>query len=316
MRWGRLRPWISVAVGMLVVGLGAWYVVSHWEDFTVLGRLDPLSLLGIVGTVIVYLVLGGVLLNTFLRRYSLVLPWYRWLGLYVTMSVGNILAPLRGGTGMGAAYLRLAHGMKVSRFALVLLGTSVAAALVNAVLAMVGMGLSYARSGWFNLPAVIAAGLVLAAGGVTLIIPNPAPSQRWGWKVVVKALNGWNALIQDRRLLAKVLLITLALNLVHAGTFLLIYRALGLAVGPEVVLTIVSLGTVASMVALTPASLGPYDAVLIALPTTFGLTVSEALAALLVFRGAMLATTLALAGPLSFTVWSPGSSGPPSSPDA
>jgi len=79
------------------------------------------------------------------------------------MSVGNMLAPLRSGTGMGAAYLRLSHGMKVGRFALVLLGTSVAAALVNAVLAMVGMGLSYARSGWFNLPAVIAAGAVLAA---------------------------------------------------------------------------------------------------------------------------------------------------------
>jgi len=77
MRWARLRPWLSVAVGVLVVGLGAWYLVSHWDDFAVLGRLDALSLLGIVGTVMVYLALGGFLLNTFLRRYSLVLPWYR-----------------------------------------------------------------------------------------------------------------------------------------------------------------------------------------------------------------------------------------------
>jgi len=311
MRVARIKPWISVAVAVVLVGLGCWYVAGHWEDFAILRRLGPLSLFGIVGTTAVCLVLGGYLLNTFLRRYGVALPWYRWLGLYVTMSVGNIVTPLRGGTGMGAAYLKLAHGVTLSRFGLVLLGASVAAALVNAVLALIGIGLSYASSGWFNPAAAGAAVAVLAAGLVALVAPNPSPSERWGWKYVAKALNGWHELIQDRRLLAKVLVITLALNLVHVGTCWLIYRALDLAVGPEAVLTIVSLSTIASIVALTPASLGPYDAVVIALPTTFGLTVSEAMAALLVVRGATLATTLALAGLFAFTLRAPGPCEPP-----
>jgi len=310
---GRLKPWLSVALGLAFVGLGVWYVGAYWEDFAILGRLGTATLLEILGTVLVYLALGGYLLDTFLRRYGVALPWYRWFGLYVTMTVGNILTPVRGGTGMAAIYLRSAHGLSLSRYAMVLLGTYIGGAIINAATALVGMGISYWTSGWFNAIVVVAAVVVLAGGLVTLFIPNLRPSARWGWTYVVRAVNGWHELVRDRRLLGKVLGISVVMNLVHVGTYWLTYRGLGLPVSPEAVLTIVSMGNIASMISLTPASLGPYDVVLVSLPTTFGLTGPEAMAALLVMRAAHLAVTFALAGMLGFTLRTRGGVAPPDS---
>lgn len=311
-RLAKIRPWISVGLALTVIGLGAWYVVRHFADFAILGRLGTVSLLAILATVFVYMLLGGHLLNLFLRRYDVALPWYRWLGLYATMSVGNMVTPVRGGTGIGAVYLKSVHGLTFSRFAMVLVGTYVGAAIVNAVLGLGGMGISYAATGWFNPTAVGGAAVVLVGGLATFFIPNLRPSERWGWTYAVRAINGWHQLVGDRRLLANVLAVQLAMNLVHVGTYVLIYRGLGLDMPVAAVVTIVSIGTIASMIALTPASLGPYDVVLVALPTTFGLTGPEAMAALLVMRAVHLAGTLALAGIFGFALRTPA--GPPLSP--
>jgi uncharacterized membrane protein YbhN (UPF0104 family) len=292
---GRLKSYLPLALALVFVALGVWYVVAHWDDFAILGRLDVTSLLAIVATAMVYLVLGGWLLDTFLRRFGVALPWYRWLALFVMMTVGNIVTPVRGGTGLAAAYLKTAHGLQLTHFALVLAGTYIGGVIVNTAMGLVAIAISYATTGWFNpwVTGVAAAGL---AGGLALFfIPAPKPSERWGWRLVVKAIAGWHELIRDRRLLARVLLLSLVMNLVHIGTYWLTYRSLGLGIGPIETATIVSMGNLGSMISLTPASLGPYDVVVVTVAMTFGLSGPEGTAALLVVRVVHLAVTFALA---------------------
>lgn len=301
-RPSKIKSWISLAVVLIFVGLGALYIFRHTENFAILGRVGVLNLLPVLAGVILSWVVGAYLLNLFLRRYDVALPWYRWFGLYMMITIGNTVTPIRGGTGMCAVYLKSVHGLNFGRFAMILLGTYVLSALVNSVLSLLGIGVVYRAQGWFSLPLVVLSFLILAACVATFFIPNLTESERWGWKYVVRMINGWHELFRDRSLLWRATVLTFAQSFVQTGCYVFAYRALGLDMHPFAVLTIVALAIVGSMVSLTPASLGCYDAAAIAVPTVFGLTVAEAASALLLFRGIWIVAALGLSAIFSFAM--------------
>ena len=294
MRLSKIKPWISVIVVLILVGLGALYIFRHLEDFAILRRVGVVSLFPVLAFAVLALFVGGFQLNLFLRGYGVALPWYRWFGIYMMMTIGNTVTPVRGGTGMCAVYLKSVHGLNYGRFAMVLLGTYVLSALVNSALSLVGIGAAYVTQGWFSMSLVIVSVVILLGCVATFFIPNLGESDRWGWKYVVRMINGWHELVHDRSLLWRVALVTFALNMAQAGCYVFVYRALGIRVHPFAVVTIVSLGTIGALVSLTPASLGFYDAAIIAVPTVFGLTVAEAASALVVFRAVWLVATFGL----------------------
>ena len=302
MTLGRLKPWIPHFVALVMVALGAWYVVGHRDDFARLGRVDPAQLALVALAFTASCAVGGYLLNLFLRRYGVRLPWYRWFGLYVFMTVGNFVTPVRGGTGLCAAYLKSEHGLNLRRFGMVLLGTYVLSAMMNATLALAGVGLVYLRQGWADPTILIVSASILLVCAATFFMPNLRESERPVWKYVVRLVNGWHELFHDRSLLWKALLLTLAQTLVQTGMHLLVYRSLDIAISPEaavgfaVMMTIVALSIIAAMMSVTPGSLGPYDAALVAVPTVFGLTVQQTASALIVFRGTTFVTAFFLAG--------------------
>jgi uncharacterized membrane protein YbhN (UPF0104 family) len=295
MQWSKLKPWLLLLFTLIVLGVAAWYVATHREELSVIWRLSPTALVAIAAAVAVTLALGGFQLRIFLRRYGVLLRWYRWFGLYMVMSVANIVTPARGGTGLCAVYLKSAHGLPLSRFAIVLVGTYVLTATINSAAALVGMGLSWWLEGVFSLPLTIGAAAILAACTVTYFVPNLRESQRWGWRYAVQAINGWHALVRDRSLLWKVAAVNLGQCLSQVVCYLLVLHGLGLSVPPTAALTIVSMSLVAALISATPAAPGPYDAAVVALPTLFGLTVAQAVAALLVLRAVSLVTSFALA---------------------
>jgi len=311
MQWARIKPWISVAAAVAILGVVGWYVYGHPEILDSLWRLDSASLAAVAAGILVSLALGGYQLNVFLRHYGVAMPWYRWFGLYIMMSIANIVTPVRGGTGLAAVYLKSAYGLTLGRFAMVLVGTQVLLSLVNSALALAGVGLSWWFHGIFSAAALVAALLVMAACVVVFAVPALAESDRWGWRWVVRAVNGWHALVRERRLMGRLLALTLLQSLTQTACYALIYRGLGLDVSLAAVLTIVPMSIIASLISVTPAALGPYDAVLVALPVAYGLTVAQALAAVLVFRAIMLITSAVLAGVFAFAVRVPPGDKPP-----
>jgi len=313
MTLGGFKRWLPHLVALLLVGFGAWYVISHRDDFAILGRLDLRDLLWVALAFMVCCIIGGFQFNLFLRRYGVRLPWYRWLGLYLLMSVGNIVSPLRGGTGICAVYLKAEHGFDFKRFGMLLLGSHILSALVNASVAIVGLTAVVITEHWVSVPLYVASGAVLLVCLATFLVPRLPESPRWGWTYVVRAVNGWKALFADRSLLWKVLLAALLQTLAQTAMHLLVYRSLGVIVPPVVMLTVVSLSIIAAMISLTPGSLGPYDAALVALPTVYGLTLQQTASALIVFRGTAFVTAFVLAGLFWIAI---GRHRPPATEDA
>lgn len=308
-----LKKWIYLAITLALVGLTGYYIYQHREQFRILTTIRIHHLLPIIGAVILSLFFGACLLNTFLRHYHVRLPWHRWFGLYIMQTVGNLVTPARGGTGVCALYLKSAHGMHFRRFAVVLLGTYILSALVNASLALIGMGFAYLTQGWFNLPLLILSATILLGCIATFFVPNFPESDRWLWKYVPKMINSWHALVSDRPLLKRVAFFTLILNFSQVLCYTLIYSALNLEINIFAVLTIVSIGTIGSMASPLPASLGLYDAALVTVPAIYGLTVEQAASALLIYRVTWFFTTFLLAPIFSFTIRP--NSAPPTDPE-
>lgn len=296
MTLAKIKPWMPHLVALLFVGLGLWYALANPKDFERIRNVRLASLLQVAAALVASCFVGGALMNLFLRYFGITLPWYRWLGLFVIMAAGNIVTPLRGGTGFFAAYLKTQHGLSLKRFGLMLVGTSVLSALVNSALALVGLAIMWRTENWVNVPLVMVASAVLAVCIATLFLPDPKPSERRIWKHVVRALNGWHALVNHRGLLWRALLLSIGQTLSQMLGMWLVYRGLGTNVPPEAMLWIMSLSIMTSIIALTPASLGPYDAALGGLAALYGLTKEQWLAAGAVYRAMSFVTIFALAG--------------------
>jgi len=308
-----LRRHLSTLIVVVTLGALVYFIAAHREDFKVLYELDVVALLKIFAAVVLCWVVGGYQLKVFLGHHGVHLPCQRCFGLYVVMSMINIVTPVRGGTGIAAVYLKHHYGLAFRRFALVAVGTYVLAAAVNSVLALVGLAWSHVAYGVFSVPAAVGAGIILAVSVGFFFVPNLRESDRWGWNHVVQLVNGWHRLVKDRRLLVKLLSISCVQSFAQALAYLLTFDGLEMTLTWPAALTIVSMSIIASLVSLTPASLGPYDAALVAGPTIFGITISQAMAALLVFRGVSLVGATVLAGPFWFLIREPAGGKP--SPD-
>ncbi len=297
-----IKRWVSLGLGVAILGAAVTYIATHWEDFSSLRRLNAPRLLAILAALVLSYLVGGYQLNLLLRRYGVALRWYRWFGLYMTMTVGNYVTPVRGGTGVGAVYLKTRHGLNFKSFGMVLIGSSVLSALVNAVLALAGMGVMHhaGRQVSWILPAVSCA--VLSACVVSFLLPRLGESRKPVWNFVVRAVNGWHQLFENRSLLWRMLTVTFVQSLTQMLLYVLIYRALGVQVHPAAVLTIASLGIVGSLLSVTPGSLGPYDATVMGVTMAFGISAADAAAAVVVYRCASLPAALVLAGAFSFAL--------------
>lgn len=285
MNRGQVKRWGPHIVAGCVLALGVWYGLANPEILQSLLQMDALHLALAGAALLVSFYLGGLQLGLFLRHYGLHAPWRRSVGLYILMGAGNLVTPMRGGSGVLAVYLKTQLGLNYARFGLILMGTYALAGLVNGALAAVGVGLTWWLQGWVSVPLlVISVGLV-AAILLTLVVPRLPHTERRPWSYLVRFSNAWHELFRDRSFLLKILVVTLLQTLVQVVGYMFIYRGLGLEVSPAAMLTIVALGTVAAMVPLLPASLGTYDAAMIGLLAAYGLSVGEASPGLVVFRG-------------------------------
>jgi Mg2+-importing ATPase len=89
---------------------------------------------------------------------------------------------------------------------------------------------------------------------------------------------------RDRALLVKCSAALIVVLLCITGSFYFLYRALGLPLPFSAVLVTLGVGNIATLVPITPGSLGIFDAVTIQIPLFFGLDVARAISATVLFR--------------------------------
>lgn len=131
--WGPslLAP-IIVAVFFAACG---YYVVTHWRDFAFVAEISFPETAAAGLLILVSFVINAFQLNLFLRKFGVRLGFLELIALTMSMLLGNLIMPLRGGTGGLALYLKRAHGLDFQAFAAIYGGTALLTGLINAGLA-------------------------------------------------------------------------------------------------------------------------------------------------------------------------------------
>jgi len=111
------------------------------------------------------------------------------------------------------------------------------------------------------------------------------------------AVESFTALVADRRLRRRVVLLGLVFVAANAGAQWMIFAALGAPVSPWIVLAVVALGGAAGVLVGTPGGLGAAEATMIASFAALGVDRLDATAASLLYRALHFAVTLGLGAP-------------------
>jgi uncharacterized membrane protein YbhN (UPF0104 family) len=283
------RPLAHSLIGYSIVGifllLCAYYVYAHQDDFAFAASIS-LSQLAVAGFFVLFAFLvSAYQFGLFLREFDIALGKVELLALTMAMCLGNLLIPMRGGTGVSALYLKKAHHLDFRSFAVIYGGTGVLIAMINTAVALASLLILWFFHGLFFRWLVLFTAVMFLLCLYLSFFPPPA---RWkGGRVlgaIFDAVHCWHLLTRDRVLLAKLSVSFLVVALALAASFHFIYGALGKPLSVEGSLITSSLGNIANLAAITPGSLGIFDTVVIEIPQTFGLDPARSLAGALLFR--------------------------------
>jgi uncharacterized membrane protein YbhN (UPF0104 family) len=274
--------YVIVAVFLLLCGR---YVFVHREDFSFIATvsLPDVVLAGLL--IVLSFLISAYQFGLFLKNFGLSVRPLELTALTMAMCLGNLLTPMRGGTGGLAIYLKRVHGLDFRSFAVIYGGTALLIALINTGLALVCLALLWLSRGFFH-PGLSLFVVVLFACCLYLsLFPPPLRWKRSGiLGLIFDAAHSWHLLTRDRGLLLRLTISFLLVAFALAGSFYFIYVGLGTPVSGLGVIITSGLGNIANLVGLTPGSLGIFDAVVIEVPQFFGLDPARSITGALVFR--------------------------------
>ncbi|MBI5571683.1 MAG: UPF0104 family protein [Desulfomonile tiedjei] len=294
-RFSSLLGYVIIAAFLILCG---HYVVTNRADFAFLATVSLPELAAAGLFILVSYTINACQLSVFLRYFGIRLGFVEIMAVTGGMLLGNMVIPMRGGTGGLAIYLKKVHHLDFSAFATIYGGTALLVALINTGLAGVGLILLGCIHGFVNSSLAFIVGAIFCGLLYLSVFPPPVKWNGTGFVgMILDAINAWHVLVRNRRLLMLQLVTTVGMALATMAAFYMVYLSLGAHFPLSAVLISSSMGIITNIVPLTPGSLGIFDAVVIQIPQVFGLDLARSIAGALVFRVLTFSWALALGMP-------------------
>lgn len=307
----RRRPdWkkvVSSALFLLLFGLLAWYVYTHWDEMKVLLSLSPETLAALLGLGLVSCVVNCLYHLAMLRTYRIRLTLTDWMGVVCVSNAMAYVLPMRADLVFSAAYYKRVRGLAYTKSVAMVAGNvvfGVAFSLLQILISLLCMGLidhAWPPTLW----ALLAAGAACMAVFLWL-------SQRTESKLRVKlvryqlvsdVITGFNALLRNRGLLWRLLLCMLASNIAHLLTNMVCFQAIGMPVTVYEALFFSSIGWLASVVAIVPGNIGLKESVMGVATLVLGAMFSQGVAASLLDRVTIMIVYIVMGLVFAIPVW-------------
>lgn len=283
----RKTIWSVLSTAFVIIFLAGclFYAWSHRQDFSFLEAASLHDVFVAGGLVLLSYLINSYQLGLFLARLGLALGTLELLALTMSMMLGNLVIPMRGGSGGLAVYLKAVHNFDFASFGVIYGGTALLMGLINAGLAFIALVyLSCVHD--FREPLLLIFSAALFAGIAYLVFwPPPIPWRRKGiLEVLFRISNAWRLISMDKPLMRALILSTAGIVLSLFWAFWFIYRATDSHISFLGIVVTTSLGNIANLVPFTPGSLGIFDAAVIQVPLLFRLDLARSMAATFIFR--------------------------------
>ena len=243
-----------------MIALLGWYLYENRAD---LAQLLTFSWQTVA--LIFVLALGACTMNAvyhkmILDTYEIDLSLVDWMGVVFVANAMALVLPMRADLLFTAAYYRRTKGFAYTKSASVAAGNvvfGVMFALLQLFAALLCTGLIEGQWPailwllWFGMSAAVGVFLVIARW-----FENRMPAFLRKYKVVVKIVSGFNALLGNRKLLWKLLGCLTVNNLLHLFLYMACFRGIGMQVTVYKALFYNSISRLMNLVAIVPGNIG------------------------------------------------------------
>ncbi len=302
-----LKTVISSVLFVVLLGLLAGYVITHWQEMRGLLALSPQIIVSLLLLGLFNAVVNSLYHLALLRTYGLTLSLVDWMGV---VSVSNAIAyvlPMRADLVFSATYYKRVKGLAYVKSVSMGAGNivfGVGFSLLQIIIALVCMGL---LDGAWPLTLWLLA-LVGTAGLLFFLWLSQRAESRLRErlarvKLVADVIAGFNALIRNRTLLWQLLACMVASNLGKLITNMVCFHAVGVPVTLYEALFYSSVGWLSSIVAIVPGNIGLKESIMGVATLMLGSLFSEGVAASLVDRVTIMIVYIVLGLVFALPVW-------------
>ncbi len=244
------------------------------------------------------MICNGLYIKFALQAFDVDLPAREWLSLTVATSVLNYFTPLRGGMLMRAVYLKSHYRFAYVDFLSTLSAMYLMVVFTYGLLGLAGNALLWRQGvvGDRVVLAILAGGTAAAAFLMFVRVRLP----RWRGiplRQIIRILDGWALLRQNRSAFLKLMLTTLAFSVLSVLEVKLACSAVAVDLDWGGVLLYASGQNLAFLASITPMALGIAEVVSIYLGTALDYDISQALMIQTLLRVVPLILLLAAALP-------------------
>jgi uncharacterized membrane protein YbhN (UPF0104 family) len=295
-----LRRMVSITLLAFFLAWAAWYVSGNVEAFRPVLQITWLDALSLIVAFLAIMTGNGLFIAVVAQAFRIRLASPEWLSLSLGSSFANYFLPFRGGTGIRALYMNRVHGFPVTRFVSTLGVMYLMHTVANGLLALIGMGLIARSGGPLNLSLALFFALVAIAGMAAMLIRFEVRRDFHSFPLaqIAKLINAWQAVRADRRLVTKLWVLMFAITLATIWQCHAAFGALSISLSWEGVLVYAASKNLASLIGLTPGSMGVVELTSIYLGTVLGYSTTDALSVQALIRAVAIGSLLLL-GPLA-----------------
>lgn len=291
---------LSTVLFIVLAGLLAAYVYTHWDEMKSLLALSPGTVALLVGLGLLSCLMNSIYHLVILRTFPISrLSLTDWMGVVCVSNAIAYVLPMRADLVFSAAYYKRVKKLAYTKSVAMGAGNivfGVAFSLLQITVALLCMGLIQGQ--WpAALWGVLAVGVACLAAFLWLSLRSESRLRVKLSKhhLIADVIVGFNALLRNRTLLWQLLLCLTAGNAVRLFTSMACFRAAGLPVTLYEALFYSSVSWLATIVAIVPGNLGLRESVMGVATLALGAMFSEGVAASLLERVTMMVVYIFMA---------------------
>lgn len=303
-KWKRV---LSSVLFAALVALLAWYLYANRADLAQLLTLNASTVCSMLLLALGACVMNALYHKIILDTYQLPMDVVDWLGVVFMANAMAFVLPMRADLLFTATYYKRTKHFSYAKSASVAAGNivfSVLFALVQMLAALLCTGLIDGM--WPGLLwLILAAG---AAGTAAFLViagwfGDRMPERLARIPHLRSVVQGFNALIRNRRLLCKLLACLAANNILHLFLYMACFRGIGMEVTLYQALFYNSVSRMVSLVAIVPGNIGIAQGVMGIAGSLMGDVFQQGVMVSLLQSVALMAVYIVVGAGFGYPVW-------------
>ena len=302
--WKRM---ISTALFITLIALLCVYIYHNRGDMQKLLRLDAPTIALLLALALGACVMNCVYHRVILSTYGIPLGLVDWMGVVFVSNAMAYVLPLRADLVFSAAYYKRTKGLAYVKSVSMAAGNivfGVMFALLQMLAALLCTGLI---EGVWSIPLWAVWAVLTAFMCVfivfSLLFQDRMPKIFSKYKLVRDVVDGFNALLRNRKLLWRLLVCLMINNLLQLLLYMVCFGAIGLRVTVYQALFYNSVSWLSSIVASVPGNIGIKEGVMGVATSLMGTLFHNGVAVSLLQRVAVMAVYIVMGIAFAFPVW-------------